>query len=178
MRAKIDHAAAILGAPVKYAAAPAVGSIPVVQPKAEAAALISEILKSEPATEALLLTQVATAAQVEEEAEIVTAHAKPVSRTVANGRAALQRAAERAAEAVSAKPRRAPSRFTNPAESLGLVALFLFGAGLAALASWTFVGGVGDAVDLTAATALAIPGLAAITLASFGFIRRPAPRRA
>src|SRR5262249_11255721 len=81
MRAKLDHAAQILGAPMAFAPAPAVGSIPVVQPKAEAAQVITDVLKSEPATEALLLTQVATPEQIEEE-EIVTAHAKPVARRV------------------------------------------------------------------------------------------------
>lgn len=89
MRAKLDHAASILGAPIKYAPAPAVGSIPVVQPKAEAAERIVEILKSEPATEALLLTQVVT--DDEEVEEITTAHAKPVARTLEEGRRALWR---------------------------------------------------------------------------------------
>ena len=75
LRAKLDHAASILGAPVKYAAVPAVGSVPLTPPKAEPADVITEILKSEPATEALLLTQV-VADDVIDEGEIVTAHAQ------------------------------------------------------------------------------------------------------
>jgi lysozyme len=89
MRAKLDHAASILGAPIKYAPAPAVGSIPVALPKAEAAERIVEILKSEPATETLLLTQVVV--DDEELEEITTAHAKPVARTLEQGRHALWR---------------------------------------------------------------------------------------
>jgi lysozyme len=43
VRPRLDHSASILGAPVKFAAAPAVGSIPVTQPKPEPAAVITEI---------------------------------------------------------------------------------------------------------------------------------------
>lgn len=95
VRAKLDHAASILGAPVKYAAAPAVGSIPVVQqqPVQDLAARLTEILKSEPQTEALLLTQVVPEeAFAEEEGEIVTAHAKPVARSLDQVREATRRA--------------------------------------------------------------------------------------
>jgi len=90
VRAKLDHAASILGAPVKYAAAPAVGSVPVVQPKAEPVLRLVEILKSEPQTEALLLTQVVPDDVVEED-EIVTAHAKPVARSLDEVREATRR---------------------------------------------------------------------------------------
>jgi lysozyme len=91
VRAKLDHAASILGAPIKYAAAPVVGSIPVVQPKPQPAAIITEILKAEPATEALLLTQVVPDDVMEDDGEIVTAHAKPVARSIAEARAAARR---------------------------------------------------------------------------------------
>ncbi|WP_158765515.1 lysozyme [Terricaulis silvestris] len=91
MRPQLDHAASILGAPIKYAAAPAVGSIPVAQPKSDSAAVITEILKSEPATETLLLTQVVPDDVMEEEGEIVTAHAKPVARTLQEAREAARR---------------------------------------------------------------------------------------
>jgi len=90
VRAKLDHAASILGAPVKYAAAPAVGSVPVAQPKAEPVVRLVEILKSEPQTEALLLTQV-VADDVVEDDEIVTAHAKPVARSLDDVREATRR---------------------------------------------------------------------------------------
>lgn len=114
MRAKLDHAASILGAPVKYAPAPVVGAVAVAvaqapqfvetnivelvqvatPPKFEPAVRLTEILKSEPATEALLLTQVANDFDESEEGEIVTAHAKPVARQFDNVREATRRAFE------------------------------------------------------------------------------------
>jgi lysozyme len=173
MRAKIDHAAAILGAPVKYAAAPAVGSIPVVFPKAETAHLISDVLKSEPATEALLLARVATEAEIVADEEITTAHAKPVARTLEQGRDALNRAAQRAAAEGARKPKLAQGG--SAADMVGLASLSLFGVGLVGLGAWTFFGGARDMVDAMAATALIIPGLAALALASVAYSRRPAP---
>jgi len=111
MRAKLDYAASILGAPVKSAApearpAPALHIVPAapVEIAAEPAApqtpaqRLTEILKSEPATEALLLTQVVANDVEEDEGEIVTAHAKPVARPMDNVREATRVAFE-AAEA-------------------------------------------------------------------------------
>ena len=82
MRAKLDYAASVLGAPVKYSPAPEVKPAPEPQPQVEPAQRLTEILKSEPATEALLLTQVVADDVVEEEGELVTAHAKPVARSL------------------------------------------------------------------------------------------------
>jgi GH24 family phage-related lysozyme (muramidase) len=92
VRAKLDHAASILGAPVKYASAPAVGSVAVAVAKPDNVVVLREILKSEPATEALLLTQVVANDVEEVEEEIVTAHAKPVARPLENVREATRRA--------------------------------------------------------------------------------------
>lgn len=109
MRAKLDHAASILGAPVKYAPAPVVGAVALKQPefvesnvislvaaKADPGVRLTQILKSEPATEALLLTQVVAndfdADDVDD--EIVTAHAKPVARSLDDVRVATRRAFE------------------------------------------------------------------------------------
>ena len=187
VRAKIDHAVAILGAPLKYAAPPMpkvrakkfeapvveVAAIvelePVAEPEAAPAPLvkpsdaeiITAVLRSEPQTEALLLTQIATEEDIIAEEEIVTAHAKPVARSV---------------DAASAKSFRMSAG--KPIDVIGLGALSLFGAGLAGLGVWTMFGGGANAVDVMAGTALAIPGLAAITLAALGFIRRPATQRA
>jgi hypothetical protein len=81
VRPQLDHAASILGAPVNYTPVPEVGSIAPTPAKPEPAQRLTEILKNEPATEALLLTQVVANDPVaEEETEITTAHAKPVSR--------------------------------------------------------------------------------------------------
>ena len=184
VRAKIDHAVAILGAPLKYAApptpkarekqaAPVVEVEPVIEviaavemaPAVEAqakpsdAAIITAVLRSEPATEALLLTQIATEEDIADEEEIVTAHAKPVARSV---------------EAAAAKSFR--FSFAKPADAISLGALSLFGVGLAGLGGWTMLGG--EAMDVMAGVALVIPGAAAITLAALGIARRPAPQRA
>ncbi len=95
MRAKLDYAASVLGAPVKYAAAPEVKDAPAPAPQVAPAQRITEILKSEPATEALLLTQV-VADEAEIEDEIVTAHAKPVARSFDHVREATRVAYEAA----------------------------------------------------------------------------------
>jgi GH24 family phage-related lysozyme (muramidase) len=109
LRARLDHAAAILGAPVKYAAAPAMGAAlaarphfaadnvvslsPRTQPKFEPAVRLTEILRSEPATEAVLLSQVANDVEDGDDCvEIVTAHAKPVARPLDGVREATRRA--------------------------------------------------------------------------------------
>jgi hypothetical protein len=176
MRAKLDHAAMILGAPVTYARAPAVGSVPAASPQALAAERIVEILKSEPATDALLLTQV-----IAEEApaeEINTAHAKPVARTLSEGRRALWR--EEQKRRAEARQRPVWLSFMRGAsvETVGLSALMLFGLGLGALGVSTWFGGRGDGVDVMGVAALAGPGLVAAAIAGYGLWRRPKPRAA
>lgn len=170
MRAKIDHAAAILGAPVKYAAAPAVGSIPVARPKPEPGQILTAILKSEPATATLLLARVATAEEIAADEEIATAHAKPVARTLERSRDGAERVAQ--------QPKAARADFGNSADTISLAALSLFGVGLVGLGGEILFGGPRDAVDVMVASALFIPGLTALTLAGFAIKRRPAPRRA
>jgi|GEM_PF-1684636 len=126
LRAKLDHAASILGAPLKPAARhtpqPIYQSIAVASnvvafaaqveeqptivapPVFEPALRLAEILKSEPQTEALLLTQVvANDVAEEDEDEIVTAHAKPVARTLDEVREATRKA-----YAAQEKPKRKP----------------------------------------------------------------------
>lgn len=80
MRAELDFAAAVLGAPIAYAPAPVLEHARPVLARPDPAQRLTEILKSEPETEVLLLTQVAPDAEPDAEAEIVTAHAKPVAR--------------------------------------------------------------------------------------------------
>lgn len=102
MRAKLDYAASILGAPVEYvpapemktAPAPEMKTAPAPDPRLNPAQRLTEILRSEPATEALLLTQVAVEIDDELDAEIVTAHAKPVARPLDVVREATRRAYE------------------------------------------------------------------------------------
>ncbi|GAN00121.1 phage lysin [alpha proteobacterium U9-1i] len=170
LRAKIDHAAAILGAPSKRVAAAAGPRAAIItdkpkrkaKPKPSDAEIITAVLKSEPATAALLLTRVATEEEIAEADEIVTAHAKPVARVV-----------EASVQAESFR-----MEFTKPADVIGLGALSLFGLGLVGLGCWTMFSTPADAVDLMAGMALAIPGIAALTLAGLGFARRPVAQRA
>lgn len=196
VRAKLDHAASILGAPVKYATVPAIGSLPVAQPMQDVAVRLTEILKSEPQTEALLLTQVVPEEFFEEEGEIVTAHAKPVARSLDTVREATRRAHADAMASETAKSR-FPSfnllastakpnidrrlgkmrrnEFRLPEldlESFGLVALFLFGVALVALGGSLLFAGSGDTIELIAGSAVAAPGAAAVLMAIAGF-RRP-----
>lgn len=107
LRAHLDHAAAFLGVPVKYATAPAVGSALAVRalfvesnvvsmlgkmaPRFEPAVRLTEILKSEPATEAVMLRQAANDIADDYEGEIVTAHARPVARGLDGVREATRR---------------------------------------------------------------------------------------
>jgi lysozyme len=176
VRAKIDHAVAILGAPLKYAAPPTpkvrvktIDLAPVVEAEAASepqakpsdAQIITAVLRSEPQTEALLLTQIATEDDIIAEEEIVTAHAKPVARSV---------------EAAPAKSFRMSAG--KPGDVFSLGALSLFGVALIGLGGWTMFAGPANAVDVMAGVALVIPGVAATTLAYLGFTRRPAAQRA
>lgn len=196
VRAKLDHAASILGAPVKFATAPAVGSVPVAQPAQDLAARLTEILKSEPQTEVLLLTQVAPPESTEDEGEIVTAHAKPVARSLDTVREATRRAHADAMASETAKSRFPSFKFMPSTakpnidrrlgkvrrnafrlpeldfESVGLIALFLFGVALVALGGSLLFAGAGDTIELVAGAAVATPGAAAVLMAIAGF-RRP-----
>ncbi|MEZ5959546.1 MAG: lysozyme [Hyphomonadaceae bacterium] len=121
VRAQLDHAASILGAPVAYLPAPEVGTIAPPAPKPEPGERLTEILKSEPQTE-LVLTQVVVDEAVNGEEEITTAHAKPVARYDFEPRVAPRRSAQHA-HGISKLPK---------FESFGLAALMLAGLGLIA----------------------------------------------
>lgn len=217
-RAKLDHAASILGAPVntntprsatvvRLVTTTAVASeasptsqdqetpLPVFEP----AVRLTEILKSEPATEALLLTQVANDADFDDDGEIVTAHAKPVARTLDEVRAATRRAYEeqnagqskarfpwfKRAEARDAiKPDRRLRNMRRRAqaekvlsyfsfEHVGLAALLVFGIALIALGGSLLFGGEGGAIEIAAAGGVAVPGVLAAAMAAYGFWRTP-----
>jgi GH24 family phage-related lysozyme (muramidase) len=165
LRPQMDHAMSILGAPIAYAATPAL-NIAAFAPAIDPAKRITEILMSEPATAALLLTQVVVDENDDDDGveEIVTAHAKPVARAVAK-----------------------PNRFKvwsfklpnislrQPVETFGLAALLAFGFGMAASALTTLFAGQADLVDIMGASALGAPGVLAISMASFGLMRGPMP---
>lgn len=205
MRAKLDYAASVLGAPVKYAAAPVVGSVPVVQMKRQDNVVVTEVLQSEPATEALLLTQ-PIANDVDDCGAIYTAHAKPVARTMDDIRAATRLAYEAQQPANDRKPRftlfqakteqpkldidrrlrsmrkRAVSGFRLPDfdfggsfENGGLIALLVFGLALVALGGSLLFSGSMDAVEIGAGAAVMTPGVLATLLAIVG-LRRPQMR--
>jgi lysozyme len=155
VRAKLDHAASLLAT---SAPKPAVAI-----PTAPSPALrLSEILKSEPATAALLLTQIAPAPAPQED-ELTTAHAAPVARKL--------------------EPR-APSfkqrgfDYTLAAENFGLAALMLFGLGLISIGASILFARSGDGISMLAGSAVLTPGLAATLMAGWGLRRAPAPARA
>jgi len=218
MRAKLDHAAAILGAPAKRSAATAKRGAKatfveasvaeftraVAAAKAEPALRLTEILNAEPATAAVLARQPANDAQLEDdEGEIVTAHAKPVARSLDEVRAATRRAYETQRAAAAEKSRilsflRAekttaavePDRrlrqmrlrerarqvtLASSIEHVGLGALLLFGLGLISVGGSLLFDGRGDTIEIVAAAALVTPGLAATLMAAVG-LWRGAPR--
>lgn len=169
MRAQLDHAASILGAPMGRAPMPLGAAA--LQAKPEPTRVLTEILNSEPATAALLLTRVVV--DDEPALEITTAHAKPVARALEQGRRALWRDEQ----AKRAEQGERGGGFGS-LESIGLVALLVFGVVLVWLGGATFWGGSGDIVDMLGASALGAPGFAAAALASFGLWRGASPRAA
>lgn len=188
VRPQLDHAASILGAPVTYVATPEVGSIAPAPAKPEPTERLVEILKSEPATEALLLMQVAAPEAVEDDGEITTAHAKPVARYDFEPRIAPRRSEQPKPEKQGwfnrAKPadgvdqrihnmRKLAAVKLPSFETLGLLALMLFGLGLIATAVSVLATGVGEVADYAGAAALGTPGLAATLMAAFGLWRAP-----
>jgi lysozyme len=203
VRAKLDYAAAVLGAPVDHKPAPDVAAIPRRQPRPDAGQRLTEILRAEPATEALLLTEIVPD-DIEDEDEIVTAHAKPVARMTAHTLPAPRRVIADAlanlpridfskfaprpalANATINAPRLAPpqsaqgqrKRIGRPAETASLGALFMFGAGLVTLGATAVAGSPVDIVDLMGASALAAPGLFAMFLAVYGLMKGPASKNA
>jgi GH24 family phage-related lysozyme (muramidase) len=217
-RALLDHAASILGAPVNSntpRSAPVVRLVTtsslvidadavavagfVETPVFEPAVRLTEILKSEPATEALLLTQVANDADFDDGGEIVTAHAKPVARTLDDVRAATRRAYDEqnagnaksgftlfksrdAGPAIKPDRRLRDMRRRAQAEKLmsyfsfehvGLAALLVFGFGLIALGGSLLFGAEGGVVEVAAAAGVAVPGVLAAAMAAYGFWRTP-----
>ena len=190
VRPQLDHAASILGAPVTYAPVPEVGTIAPPQPKPEPAQRLAEILKSEPATEALLLTQVVPPEAAESDGEITTAHAKPVARFDFEPRIAPRRSEQpkpkKKAWFASSKPAipagvdqrihkvRKSAQMKLPSfESLGLAALMLFGLALVAAAVSLLIANTGDVAEYAGAAALGAPGIAAVLMAAAGLWRAP-----
>jgi len=167
VRAKLDYAASVLGAPAVHdvslaAGAPAAVSAAASVSEASPALAptpgerLTEILRSEPQTEVLLLTQVVTDEAPAEEGEIVTAHAKPAARKVG---------------AFAPQFRMAWPKLSQPAESIGLSALLLFGLGLTLIGGSLLLEARGDWLQLGAAALFALPGLAAVLFAGFAFSR-------
>ncbi|MBN8608508.1 MAG: lysozyme [Caulobacterales bacterium] len=169
MRAKLDHAASILGAPIKFATAPVIGAA---SSKVDAGKRLTEILMAESATEALLLTQVVPPEFEEEEEELATAHAKPVSRKVEEIPAARRIGA--GGQAVAQKNFAwLHLNVVRSFENFGLSALLVFGLVLIGIGASIVFNGGDDLVSVAGALALIAPGLAATLMAAFGFWRVP-----
>jgi lysozyme len=131
---------------------------PAARPALAPAQVLTKILQSEPATEALLLTRVAPPEPIDMADEITTAHAAPVARKVHRTRFTLPRL-----------------RLALGRENFGLVALLLFGGALIALGATLLIGG--DNVDMVAGSALATPGFAAAFMSGYGLLQAPKLRR-
>lgn len=162
LRPQLDHAAAILGAPSPSVSAP----LSAVAPARSVGARLTEILKSEPATAALLLTDIVADAPEAVE-EITTAHAKPVSRV----------------DAPTVQWRAFVQKWTridaaHSAEMFGLFALLAFGAVLVVMAVSMVATSGGDWAQLVGAAALAAPGAAAVLMAGYGLWRTPRSEQA
>jgi lysozyme len=93
LQAKLDHAASILGAPARRPAAPSAAASGAAR-KPDLGKRLTEILRSEPTTNMLLLAKAAPAEACEDEDEITTAHARPVARPLDRAREAARRAHE------------------------------------------------------------------------------------
>ena len=155
VRPKLDHAASVLGAPISSAVAPQVAAAP---PKPRSAAeIIADILRAEPATDAVLRAAPAPVQTVSDASEITSANAKPVARLIEGPRRSWLRM--RAFD------------FKRSGEHFGLLALFAFGMALIALGGSVLLGGGFDIASLLGGAALAAPGLAATLIASAGIIQ-------
>lgn len=166
VRAQLDHAASILGAP------PAPQSTDALKPRRQIGMRLTEILRSEPATEALLLTQVVVA---DHEDEITTAHARPVARRYDAIREATRTSYQevQAQGAQHALPWLKDGAAMATSEHIGLGALMLLGIVLFVLGVSLLFSGEGGMVDLIGAAALITPGLAAALMAIYGLRRGP-----
>ena len=193
VRPKLDHAASILGAPVKAASPkvekieapaivieaptfeePAVEEV-VIAEQVEPAARITEILMSEPATEALLLTDVVPEfiehADDEDDFEINTANAKPRARDVSKQASlpALLKAEKKFEREAIQFEDKEPSFFDN----YGSFAMVLGGAAMLTIGAALYVTGIGDMIAGTLGTVLALPGLAMIVVAARNLFNAP-----
>lgn len=155
LRAKLDAGAPILGASPKRAAPARKAAAQSAQAASDPGKRITDILRSEPATAALLLTAVVPADPVEE--EIVTAHAKPVARRTDMTEHAPAPFA-RMLEAVST-------------ESFGLMSLLVVGLALVSVSAGLMFNGGGDLTELAAAAVLATPGAAAAIVGAVALSR-------
>ncbi len=173
VRAKLDYAAQVLGAPAVYTTAPEVCAA--TQPKPDLGQRITEILMSEPATEALLLTQVVP--EGVDENEIVTAHAKPVARTIESKLPELPVDRRIRAQREQQAPRfQLPEgEFGLSLETASLIALLAVGVGLIVTGASLLMSGVFDLVTLAAAALMMAPGLCATAMGGFG-LWRPHPK--
>lgn len=178
MRAKLDHAASVLGAPVKLAPALATGIVqapPACAPQKDIGAALTEILRSEPATEALLLSTPIVDECVDEDLEISTANAKPVARPAEDPRPALERAVRRFAADPEALPWLKRKAVDLDAlrvfEGFGAVALFVLGVVLVLVGGSILMSPSAGALALFGASVLTVPGLVASGVAGVALAR-------
>jgi GH24 family phage-related lysozyme (muramidase) len=177
LRAKLDHAASVLAAPVCYAPAPETGPVAAgASSPFNSSSRLAEILRSEPTTEALLLTHVVV--DEDDVGEITSAHAKPVARPLDSAREAVRQAqAEQAARRKGLElPRLRHSALlflkSNGVEKFGPIALLGLGLALMLVGGSMFMADSADAAGLLGASAVAVLGLAASLIAGLARLDR------
>jgi lysozyme len=165
LQPRLDHAAAILGAPADYVAAPALvqdAPHPEPEPKPESGPAaapatpgerLTEILSAEPATAELLLTQVVQ--DEPDDAEIATAHAKPAPREI------------------FAKTAPSLPRAQSRSDQLGPMLLLLFGFALLLLGASQWLTQPPGAFEIVAGLLMASAGAWAGFMAVSGMRRAP-----
>lgn len=183
LRPRLDHAASILGAPVRsVAAANTQASAQVVQfsaasvkaqaeqiapaPEFVPAMRITDVMKSEPQDDVLLLTQVANDCD-EAKTDAAIAAAGPVVQLAAGEAQAAEKNGFRWLK------RGAALGFKHTLEQFGLAALMILGLVLIALGASLMFNSDGGVIELAAAAAVTTPGLAATLMAACGFWRTP-----
>jgi lysozyme len=179
VRPQIDHAAAILGAPVALAAMPELDKAlstskapeePTLEPLLQdpVAHRIATILAKEPATAAALAAPVAIATEDELMDRDSSDEPAPETPAAASAPAPVAMAAP-AAVSVGAAGR--PSRFGLAMDTIALIGLMLFGFGLMALAGLAVAQGEAAGGGPLTAAILGAPGALAVAMAGFYLVK-------
>ena len=183
VRPQIDHAAAILGAPVSLAAMPALEHAvsaaaapeePVLEPVTQdpVAHRIATILADEPATAAALAAPVAMAAEDEPmDAESANDQPEDAQADVVRQTQAAPAAAASPILPPAAAPVKSKGAFGMAMDTVALIGLLLFGLALLALAGLAVTQGEAAGGGPLTAAILGAPGALAAAMAAFYLVK-------